>query len=122
MLALTAKAGEELGFTPEVSLAGPAGTHIAPDVAAQMLAVLREWLSSVLPHAQDTAADIAVTAGRELTLTVTDNGSEPPASGTGLAETAARARAMGGRCTAQPRTPRGTTLQWQVPLTDGPAR
>jgi hypothetical protein len=64
VLALAAEAGEELGFTPGVSLAGPADTHIAPDVTAQMLAVLREWLSSALPHAQKWATREPALTGR----------------------------------------------------------
>ena len=125
VLALAAEAGEQLGFMPQVSFTGSVDMQVTPHIAAQMLAVLRESLSNVLHHAQATATDIAITAGHDLTLTVTDNGTGLPATpGTGnaLPDIAARAQALGGHCRTHPGTPQGTVLQWQVPLTDPPSR
>ena len=125
VLALAAEAGEQLGFMPQVSFTGSVDTQVTPHIAAQMLAVLRESLSNVIHQAQATVTDIEITAGHDLTLTVTDNGTGPPATpGTGnaLPDMAARAQALGGHCRTHPGTPRGTVLHWQVPLTDPPSR
>ena len=119
VLALASDAGTQLGFAPQVSFNGPVDTLVTPAIAAQMMAVLRESLSNVLRHAAATAADITVTARRDLVLTVTDNGSGPPATpgtGNGLRNMAARAQALSGHCSTHPATPRGTVLEWQVPL------
>jgi two-component system, NarL family, sensor histidine kinase DevS len=119
VLALAAEAGQQLGFLPQVSFSGPVDTQITPPIAEHLLAVLRESLSSVRQHARATAADIAITAGPDLILTITDNGTGPPAAqGTGnrLAGMAARAQALGGQCSIRPGTPSGAVLHWQVPL------
>ena len=123
VLALAAEAGEQLGFMPQVSFTGSVDTQVTPHIAVQMLAVLRESLSNVIHHAQATATDIAITAGHDLTLTVTDNGTgPPPGTGNALPDMAARAQALGGHCRTRSGTPRGTVLHWQVPLTDPPSR
>jgi signal transduction histidine kinase len=117
--ALAVEAGEQLGFAPRVRFDGPVDTTITADIAGQMLAVLRESLSNVLRHAQAAAVDVTVAAGRELILTVADDGVGPPAApgtGNGLRNLAARAEALGGHSGIRPRTPRGTIIEWCIPL------
>ena len=123
--ALAAEAGEQLGFAPRLRFDGPVDALITPEFAGQMLAVLRESLSNVLRHARATAVDVTVAAGRELILTVSDDGVGPPAApgaGNGLRNMGARARILGGHCGIRPRAPRGTTIEWCIPFRPRAAR
>ena len=85
----------------------------------------RVALSNVARHASATRADVAVAiadadGGRDLALTVQDNGSgiKPGGRRSGLANLADRAAALGGSMRAEPAAGGGTALEWRVPLTD----
>ena len=120
---LATDAGERLGFAPRVRFAGPVDTVVDREVEEQMLAVLRESLSNVIRHAAATSVRIEVTAGHELVLRVTDDGlgaSSDWGEGFGLRNMAARADSLGGSFALGAHSPRGTVLQWRVPL-GGPA-
>lgn len=122
VVALAAEAGAQLGSAPHVGFEGPVDTVVTPAIAGQMMAVLRESLSNVLRHAQAAAVEITVAAGPELILTVTDDGVGPSSAqgtGNGLRNMASRAAALGGYCAIRARSPRGTVVEWRVPL--GPA-
>ncbi|WP_329352131.1 GAF domain-containing protein [Streptomyces sp. NBC_01261] len=84
------------------------------------LAVLSEALTNIARHARAGRADVALeTDGREVRLTVTDNGVGIPAEGrrSGLLNMEERARQLGGELHRT--TPRdgGTRLVWRVPVT-----
>ena len=69
-----------LGFAPSLRLDGRLDAVVADSIMEQLLAVLREALSNVARHANATQADVAVSiadtgSGRDLVLTVQDNGS-----------------------------------------------
>ncbi len=117
VLALAAEAGGQLGFAPQVGFDGPVDTLVTPDIAGQLLAVLRESLSNVLRHARATAVEVTVMAGAELVLSVTDDGIGPraaPGAGNGLRNMAIRAQALDGRCDVRSRAPRGTVVEWRI--------
>lgn len=122
VLQLTNDAAERLGFAPRVQFGGPVDTVADHDAADQLLAVLRESLSNTIRHARATAVDITVAAeGSELALRVADDGIGPvpgatSASGFGLRNMQARALALGGTCRVGGNEPRGTVVEWRVPL------
>ena len=119
VLQLVADAEERLGFQPRVHFEGPVDTLVDQSVGEQLLAVLRESLSNVIRHAQASSVDVTVTAGAELVLVVSDDGIGPGTgahTGFGLRNMDTRAAALGGTCEVRSRTPRGTVVEWRVPL------
>jgi signal transduction histidine kinase len=124
---LAIDAAERLGFPPRVRFSGPIDSVVDRDVGEQLLAVLRESLSNVIRHAAATAVGVEVgvevnaAAGRALVLRVSDDGvgTAPESStGFGLRNMAARAAALGGTFDVGTRPPRGTVVEWRVPLGD----
>jgi signal transduction histidine kinase len=121
---LAADAAERLGFQPRVQFSGPVDTVVDREYRKQLLAVLRESLSNVIRHAAATAVEVEVTAGPELVLRVSDDGqgaSSDWGEGFGLRNMASRAADLGGSFALGINTPRGTVLQWRVPLGGSPA-
>jgi signal transduction histidine kinase len=122
---LAADAAERLGFQPRVRFAGPVDTVVDRGCREQLLAVLRESLSNVIRHAAATAVEVEVTATDELVLRVSDDGrgaSSDWGEGFGLRNMASRAAELRGSFALGINTPRGTILQWRVPLGGAPAR
>ena len=122
VVALAAEVGERMGFAPRIGFDGDVDALVTPEIACQMLAVLRESLSNVLRHAGATAVDVTVVAGPELVLKVADDGMGPPTApgaGNGLRNMSIRAEALGGHCSVRSRAPRGTVVEWRVPLRQG---
>ena len=125
VLQLAADAGERLGFGPRVRFEGPVDTVIDSDTGEQLLAVLREALSNVIRHARASSVDVELAAGTELVLAIADDGVGPGSgrdAGFGLRNMASRATLLGGSCHVRPHTPRGTLVEWRVPLGPTPAR
>jgi two-component system, NarL family, sensor histidine kinase DevS len=115
-----------LGFAPSLRMDGRLDAVGAGSAVEHLLAVLREALSNVARHAHATRADVAIVLadadhGRELELTVRDNGDgiKPASRRSGLANMADRAAALGGSLTAEPADGGGTVLEWRVPLPAG---
>ncbi len=120
VLSTCREAADHLGFTPRTSFDGPVDTSIGPDLAADVVATLREALSNVARHADATEVDVLLgTAGDEVVLRVVDDGVGPPVGSTGdgrgLRNMAARAARHGGRATLQAGPPAGAVLEWRVP-------
>jgi signal transduction histidine kinase len=116
------EAGSALGFAPSVRMEGLIDTDVPKEIADHAVAVLSEALTNVARHARADRADVVVaTDGRELVLTVGDNGVGIPPEGrrSGLRNMAERAAEFGGSlewdCPAGPEGG-GTTLVWRVPL------
>ncbi len=106
-----------LGFAPSVSVTGPVGDVPEP-VSDHLVAVLREALSNVARHAAATWASVVVEVGRDVVLTVTDDGrgySGGP-DGSGLPNARHRAASLGGTCMIGATGGRGTRLRWRVPV------
>ncbi|MFJ3981919.1 sensor histidine kinase [Streptomyces fungicidicus] len=108
-----------LGFAPGVRMEGLLDTHVPRETADHVVAVLSESLSNVARHARAGRAEVVlVTDGKEVRLTVTDDGVGIPAGGrrSGLANMAERARKLGGYMETDDRAGGGTALVWHVPV------
>ncbi|QOV33737.1 GAF domain-containing sensor histidine kinase [Streptomyces ferrugineus] len=114
------EAASVLGFAPSVRMEGLVDTDVPREIADHVVAVLSEALTNVGRHAHADRADVALeTDGREVRLTVSDNGVGIPADGrrSGLANMAERAQQLGGDLTVITPDGGGSTLVWRAPLT-----
>ncbi|MER5796531.1 ATP-binding protein, partial [Streptomyces sp. NPDC001980] len=116
------EAAPALGFAPSVRMEGLLDTDVPKEIADHAVAVLFEALTNIARHARaDRTEVVLATDGRELVLTVRDNGVGIPPDGrrSGLRNMAERAAELGGRlewdCPAGPEGG-GTTLVWRVPV------
>ncbi|MET9153463.1 sensor histidine kinase [Streptomyces griseoflavus] len=108
-----------LGFAPGVRMEGLLDTHVPAETADHVLAVLTESLSNIARHARADRADVVLeTDGKQVRLTVTDNGVGIPAGGrrSGLTNMAERARELGGDMVLERAEGTGTRLVWHAPL------
>ncbi|MFF8638102.1 GAF domain-containing protein [Streptomyces pilosus] len=108
-----------LGFAPSVRMEGLLDTHVPAETADHVLAVLTESLSNIARHARADRADVVLeTDGKQVRLTVTDNGVGIPSGGrrSGLTNMAERARELGGGMELERAEGTGTRLVWHVPL------
>ncbi|WP_030038066.1 GAF domain-containing sensor histidine kinase, partial [Streptomyces resistomycificus] len=113
------EAAPVLGFAPSVRMEGLVDTDVPKDVADHVVAVLSEALTNIARHAHAGRADVVLTAGgREVRLTVTDNGVGVPPEGrrSGLRNMAERAQQLGGGMELSSPPEGGTTLVWRVRL------
>jgi signal transduction histidine kinase len=119
ILSLASEAAGALGFDPHVVFDGPVDT-VGEEVAAELLAVLREALTNVARHAGATRADVEIAVDGAVVLRVVDDGKGLPADrragGHGLANMAARASRLAGSVTVcAGEDGRGTVVDWRVP-------
>ena len=117
LVSVTEEAAPLLGFSPEVSVAGPAD-EVPEGTAAQVIAVCREALTNVARHAGASAATVTLSVGADVVLIVRDNGrgaGEPAGIG-GLSNMRERAEMRGGTFRVSGPPGSGTTLEWRVPL------
>jgi signal transduction histidine kinase len=108
-----------LGFMPGLSMEGQLDNEVSPELAEQVLAVLREALSNVVRHAIAHRSDVTVRAEEGwLTLIVQDDGVGIPSGGrrSGLRNLEERAHALGGSFEVAPLAAGGTRVLWRVPL------
>ncbi|MFD0313614.1 sensor histidine kinase [Streptomyces flavalbus] len=109
-----------LGYAPSLRMEGLVDTHVPRETADHVVAVLSEALTNIARHAQADRADVALeTDGREVRLTVSDNGVGIPAEGrrSGLRNMAERAQQLGGDLEMSSPPGGGTTLVWRAPVT-----
>jgi signal transduction histidine kinase len=113
-----------LGFTPSLRMEERLDALVPGEIAEHMLAALREGLSNAARHAGADQVTVTITAGAELKLVVTDNGSGIKATGrrSGLGNLADRAAELGGTLRLEAAKQGGTELEWRVPLPGGAAR
>ncbi|HET8615115.1 MAG TPA: GAF domain-containing sensor histidine kinase [Actinomycetales bacterium] len=110
-------AQQALGFPPRLRTHGPLA-GVDPEVAADLLAVLREALSNVARHAAANQVDVDLRVGPPLTLRVRDDGVGLPAGPgrrSGLANLEERAAAHGGQCSVSVGQDGGTIVVWEIP-------
>lgn len=120
VLTLCRESTGALGFEPRVLFDGPIDAAATDEVAADLLATLREALSNVARHAQASRVDVSVVVDDDhLTVEVTDDGTGMPAvrgGGHGLSNMATRASRHDGMFEHRPGPSLGTTIVWRVPL------
>ena len=107
------------GIGWNIRLDGPVDT-IVDDERADVLRVVNEALSNVVRHADATQVDLTVCVDdTRLELLVEDDGVGPAgaadATGMGLRNLRARARARAGECRLAPRSDGGSSLVWWIP-------
>ncbi|GGS55591.1 GAF domain-containing sensor histidine kinase [Streptomyces cinerochromogenes] len=108
-----------LGFPPSVRMEGLVDTDVPHDIAEQVVAVLSEALANIARHAHaDRAQVVLTTDGREVALTVSDNGVGIPPGGrrSGLHNMAERAKQLGGHLDVSSPVEGGALVRWRVPL------
>jgi signal transduction histidine kinase len=113
------EAAPVLGFAPSVRMEGLLDTDVPRETADHVVAVLSEALTNIARHARASRADVVLAAdGREVRLTVADDGVGIPADGrrSGLRNMAERAGQLGGRLELGSPEGGGTTLIWRAPL------
>ncbi|MCS0604214.1 GAF domain-containing sensor histidine kinase [Streptomyces sp. LP11] len=117
------EAAPVLGFAPSMRMEGLLDTHVPPEVADHVVAVLSESLTNIARHAHAGRAEVLLeTDGHEVRLTVVDDGVGIPAEGrrSGLRNMAERARGLGGDLEISTPPGGGTHLLWHAPLPDAP--
>ncbi|MET8561850.1 GAF domain-containing sensor histidine kinase [Streptomyces flaveolus] len=113
------EAAPALGLAPSVRMEGLLDTEVPPEIADHAMAVLSEALTNIARHARaDRAQVVLTTDGREVCLTVSDNGVgiAPDGRRSGLRNMAERAARLGGSMELTAPDGGGTTLCWRVPL------
>jgi signal transduction histidine kinase len=120
LLAIGSELVDVLGSEPTFRFVGPVDTTIDGELAATVVAVVREGLSNVARHAAPSRAEVTLDVeGGTLSLTIDDEGPGPGparAGGRGLSNIRARAEALGGTTDLEARPGGGARLAWQVPL------
>ncbi len=110
-----------LGFVPTMTYSG--SLDQVPEAALQdLLAVVNEALSNVARHAGATAVSVELAGSAdEVVLRVTDDGRGlgPTTRSSGLSNMRERAERHGGSFRLTANEPRGTVLEWRVPLGRG---
>ncbi|MFJ3803374.1 GAF domain-containing protein [Streptomyces sp. NPDC090088] len=113
------EAAPVLGFAPSVRMEGLLDTDVPKEVADHVVAVLAEALTNIARHARSHRAEVVLsTDGRDLLLTVRDDGVGIPPDGrrSGLRNMAERAAELGGSLEWDCPDGGGTTLVWRVPV------
>ncbi|MDF3301511.1 sensor histidine kinase [Streptomyces tropicalis] len=114
-----------LGFAPSVRMEGLLDTHVPRETADHVVAVLSEALTNIARHAHADRAEVVLeTDGKEVRLTVTDDGVGLPADGrrSGLANMTERARRLGGDLALVAPGSGGTRVVWHAPVGGPPDR
>ncbi|WP_058043316.1 GAF domain-containing sensor histidine kinase [Streptomyces roseifaciens] len=108
-----------LGFAPGLRMEGLLDTQVPRAVIDDAVAVLAEALTNVVRHARATSVGVSVVNdGRDLVLTVTDDGVGMPGDGrrSGLRNLTERAERHGGQLLLSAPSGDGTVLTWRVPI------
>lgn len=120
------RARETLKFRPSLTFEGPVRTLVPPEVAPDLLAVLAEAISNASRHAEASTLDIVLAVGRDVVLTVTDDGRGLPGAvvESGVRNIRHRALRLGGSFAIGDGPNGGTRLVWAVPAVraDAPER
>ncbi|SDZ22120.1 Histidine kinase-like ATPase domain-containing protein [Asanoa ishikariensis] len=121
LLDVVGEVAPALGFEPAVRFAGLVEDTVSPDLADDLVAVLREALTNIARHAHARTAEVDLKIAAEgVTMEVRDNGVGfgETVRDSGLANMRHRAERHGGTLTVSDVTPTGTRLCWSVPLAE----
>ena len=112
------RAAATLKFRPTVTFEGPVRTLVSPAVAPDLLAVLGEALSNASRHAEASTVEVVLRAGKDVVLTVADDGKGMPANAveSGLENIRQRADRHDGEFQIESSAGSGTRLRWAVPV------
>ncbi len=120
MLRLADRYYHEVGVLPRIAFLGPVDFAVPETVSDHLLSVFGEGLSNVARHAHASKVEVVVTVDDGwLTLTLLDDGigiADGPNAGNGIRNMVIRAENLGGSCTVALRAPRGTAIEWRVPI------
>lgn len=121
--AVVADAERVLGHAPSITFSGSL-ERLGPDLAEDLLGVLREALSNVARHSRAAQSSVTVrVADDEVVLVVEDDGVGTGASGPagyGLHSMRERAERHGGMVAVGRRPGRGTLVEWRCPTHGAP--
>ena len=108
-----------LGFAPTLTVRGTL-VDVPDQLAADLLAVVREALSNAARHAGASVVSVLVESADGLRVEVRDNGRgvQPGTRRSGLDNLARRATTRGGQLVIAAPEGGGTELVWSVPLAD----
>jgi PAS domain S-box-containing protein len=120
MLRLADRYKQELGLLPRIAFLGPIDFSVPEIVREHLLHVFGEGLSNVGRHAQASKIEAVVAVEDEwLSFTLIDDGvgiADGPSAGNGIRNMSTRAENLGGTFTISRRDPKGTIVEWRVPL------
>ncbi|MGB8179037.1 MAG: PAS domain S-box protein [Acidimicrobiales bacterium] len=120
MLRLAERYRQELDVLPRVAFLGPVDFGVPAIVSDHLLHVFGEALSNVARHANASKIEAIVSLeGEWLSFSLVDDGvgmSDGPSAGNGIRNMATRAENLGGTFSVRRREPRGSILEWRVPL------
>jgi PAS domain S-box-containing protein len=120
MLRLADRYHHELGVLPRIAFLGPVDFAVPEFVSEHLLNVFGEGLSNVGRHAHASKIEAVVAVeGEWLSFSLIDDGvgiGDGPSAGNGMRNMAIRAENLGGTCTIRRRDPKGTIVEWRVPL------
>lgn len=111
-------AGRTLGFPPEAHVMGELD-RVPDEAVKDLLAVLNESLSNVARHADASRAVVhLICTDNAVQLTVADDGRGilDPSKLSGLSNMRRRAERHGGSFRCRDNEPRGTVVEWTVPV------
>ncbi len=121
MLRLADRYHQELGVLPRIAFLGPVDFSVPAIVSDHLLHVFGEALSNVGRHANASKVEAVVSIeGQWLSFSLVDDGvgvSDGPTAGNGVRNMSTRAENLGGTFSVRRREPRGSILEWRVPLT-----
>ena len=114
---LVERAAKVLGFPPTLRFEGPVNSAVSTRTAPHLAAVLGEVLTNIARHARATSVWVQLAAGRQVVLTVGDDGCgmAPDVSESGLRNIRERAEDLEGSCTVESAPGEGTVITWTVP-------
>jgi PAS domain S-box-containing protein len=120
MLRLADRYRQELGVLPRVAFLGPVDFSVPEIVSEHLLHVFGEGLSNIGRHAHASKIEAVVAVeGEWLSFSLVDDGvgiGDGPSAGNGIRNMSTRAENLGGTCTVSRRDPKGTIVEWRVPL------
>ncbi|WP_031103738.1 GAF domain-containing sensor histidine kinase [Streptomyces sp. NRRL S-146] len=108
-----------LGYAPSLRMEGLLDTQVPKEISDHVIAVLSEALTNVARHANAGRAEVVLeTDGREVRLSITDDGVGIPPGGrrSGLRNMAERAEQLDGTLEVTSPAGGGVSLEWCVPV------